>query len=225
MYDLWYSFGTAIMSPGLLTRLQGLEPEFQLVTRTITETADPEPTGMYDPPLTDDTFAGVLDSDSTTDVRKAIWTYLTQAQTSPTRSIPPVSIYTAGKFCQLLNVPTTDFFEDIIANANAVYKDALGDYDPDTFTPGFPAFLGVCLVDSKLSGKVANPADADLTEAIGEFGINPDPASPERTVIASFTGDKRFQPLQRSLLNEGPWRTSCADQFLFWVGRSEHAVM
>jgi len=126
MYDLWYSFGTAIMSPGLLTRLQGLEPEFQLVTRTITETADPEPTGMYDPPLTDDTFAGVLDSDSTTDVRKAIWTYLTQAQTSPTRSIPPVSIYTAGKFCQLLNVPTTDFFEDIIANANAVYKDALG---------------------------------------------------------------------------------------------------
>jgi len=170
---------------------------------------------------TNDKTAGVLDPKSTTNVRLAIRSYLKQIPSSP-----PVSIYTAGKLCVLLNVPTNQFFTDNMALASAAYKDALAN-NPANFTPGFPAFLGLCLIDGVLSTKVADPADMGLIEAIGEFGINSDPTKPEWNVIDKFVGHPKFQEAQGSLLNDAntSWRPNCGDQFFFWVGANEHAIM
>ncbi len=239
MYDLWFTIGAAVMDPNLVTDLLGKAPVFNIVSRLIVEWSDlPLPKGAFYPPASDSITAGVLDATSTATIRKEIRTYLENNPVPQHSPIPPISIYTAGKMCQLLNVPDNKRFLQVLGpttdnpptGLNQAYKNALAAVvgsNPANFSTGFAGFLGLLAIDNRLAGKVDTPGDPDLIQAAKEFGLSNDATSNERKVLAAYATDPAFTTAQSLLTNgtDGPWRTSCGDQFLFWSPQNAHAIM
>jgi hypothetical protein len=221
MYDYWFTIGSGIMDTGLLVAINAVPPVFNLVDRTISETV-----GGVTTTLPKNATAGLLVKDPTTNVRLAIWNFLKQSPAVRPFPVPPISILTAGRFCQFLTVAAIGY----AANnnlANQAYTAALQGADPGTFSPGFPAFLGACLIDSTLATKVAtnNLLDPDVQTAVTQFGIDTSPQSNEWPVLTRFAADGNFVTASGNLLNGATWATGCLDQFLFWVGKNEHAIL
>jgi hypothetical protein len=215
MYDLWFSLGVAVMDPTLVTDIDAAGPVFTRVTRVITE----KPSGWT---FTNATTAGLLQAGPTVAVRKAISAHL---QKNP--AAPPVSIYTAGKWSQLLTVSGT--FRQYLSTANAAYVAALGGAAPN-FSPCFPAALGLCLLDTTFSGRfVKNPpnlADPDFVQALDEFDLNSNPNSPEFRTISAFA--RGMAIAQNQLLVTSPeaeWADLCPDQRDYWDPQNDRAVI
>jgi hypothetical protein len=243
MYDLWYTIGRAIMDPGLLNAVQtaitaaeagdaasGIAPApaFQRVTRRITEFDDAgTQTFLANKPYT----SGLLSKSATTGVpgattgvRGAIWDWMSAnpvAAANPPLP-PPISVYTAGRFCQFLKVNQFDFVNRI-AQANAAYQGALQGADPSTFSERFPAFIGCCLIDGELAGKAATPADPTTQIAATQFGMNT--ASPE-WAVATRTAHGLLA-VRNALLSDpnGDWSSLCPDQFDFWEPQNARAII
>jgi len=219
MYDFWFSLGAAIMDPTLINVVNAAGPVFNRVTREIIET---DSTGAVTFQETNTLTAGLIDVTATTTVRGAIASF---TQSNP--AAPPVSVYTAGKWCQLVAVTTINFAQDI-GLANQAYVASLGANQTTTFSSRFPAFLGVCLIDGGMVSRLLNPAASpDLPEALAEFGISSDPTSIERTTISAFVANTNFQTASGNLLNSPgtPWDFGCLDQFFFWAGENERAII
>jgi hypothetical protein len=222
MYDFWFTLGSAIMNPALLDAINAVPPVFNLVDRTITETVGGKQTFKY----ANKTTAGLLDQESTCLVRDAIWNFLSKNPAVPSKSgPPPISIYTAGKFCQLLTIPMISFAVNV-GLANTAYTDSLKGALPGAFSERFPAYLGVCLVDTTLQAKLAAPPpDVDVDNSVAQFGI--DKGGTEWPVITGFAADPNLAKATGSLLNvpNGPWLKTCDDQFLFWEANNERAIL
>lgn len=212
MYDFWFTLGRAIMRIDLLDVIEKTAHFERLRERDIIET------DMHGArkTLTNTVSAGLLQPDPTTAVRKAIRKYYVDHHVA---GAPPVSIFTAGRFSQLLQVPAIGFRKNVEL-AGQSYRNALQGHS-ERFTNGFVAFLGLCLVDSIITTEFANPSDPDLLDAIQEFGIDP----LELPNIVRYIGDEPFQKAQSDLLNGSGWPCGCLEQFRFWKGKNEHAIL
>jgi hypothetical protein len=218
MLDFWFTLGSAVMDPNLLTVVENAKPSFLQVNREIRENGAIV--------IANNPASGLLGDNAanpaTTRVRLAIRGYLKKNSASP-----PISIYAAGKLSQLVQVPQIKF-RDNIKLANNAYVQACGmanvANDPKSFSPQFPAFLGLCLVDASLS-VLFSSGGADLDEVIEEFGVNPDPAQPDLKVMNQTLTFKSagattpdFVTAQNDLLNGLAWQGGCREQIIFWTG-------
>jgi hypothetical protein len=219
MYDLWFTLGSAIMDPGLLDAVENSGPVFQRVERRTTE-----PTTGFDEINT--TTAGLLQSQPTTSVRQAIAAFLRTKSVTP----PPVSIFTAGKLCQFLTIPEIGIREAIGAGNTAFQKVAQASAPLKAPSQGFVAILGLCLVDPGLVFLIKNPdqdADASAHGAAVEFGLS----AFEWGIIGRFVTQSDFAGGQQRLFNTpqfaafDPWIRCCGEQFVFWNGQNDRAVL
>ena len=141
-------------------------------------------------------------------------------------SAPPISLYTAGKFCQFLTVSAYDFKANIKL-ANSAYQ-AVAKGLSGTRSPNYPAFLGLLLIDSGLTDSLGATsfAPTPANQALTEFQIS------NASEITSFqtlaTSASSFRTAQANLLGgvgtDTTW-TSCREQFLGWSVHTDAMVI
>ncbi len=227
MYDLWYSLGTAVMNPALITTISTAiqnagKPCFNLLkSRLFTEVQPDGSTTL----ILNKTTAGLLDLDVLPAVRAAIRTFF---QAAP--GAPPVSLYAAGKLSQFLAVDVIDSqsvhgkldFSDIINLANQAVTAVGGGAN---VSAAFTALLGLCLIDETARSVTAGNA-APKPAVLNEFGLA---NVGEIARITSIVGHPNFMDAQKSFL-EGDNNTwdpseSSSEQFFTWAGgHNERAV-
>jgi hypothetical protein len=225
VYDFWFTLGTAIIDPGFLAVIKnpanGITANFHFVERVVVELDGENAIHRHGP------SAGLLEEASTTAVRLAMANYIKGAP-----GAPPVGIYAAGRFCQLVNIPTFDSnhtpadgnFDKIIALAHNAWVSALG-ASPVPAIPAFRAFLGLCLCDQNLVFDFAAPTPA-LIEAASEFGITVG-TSPAWTIASACVSHPDFSAGARLFMlgDLDPWDDAPTfEQAFFWKGRSEFAI-
>jgi len=237
MYDFWFTLGSAVMDAGIFTNIQTAiknsnTPPFTLLTsRRIVEV------GGKGFDKTNTKTAGLLSSvmpDFATDtIRQLIRSYI-----QGNKNAPPVSIYTAGKFSQLLAIKWIDSvkqidFPKIMTLANTAFVKAAKGATAGALPPNFPAIIGLCLLDNAVATLIATsiPGTADgatLAAFMLEFGISKDAASPERMILTSYVTDQANFGLASGTLQQGdstPWQDLCGDQYFFWDTQNERAVL
>jgi hypothetical protein len=152
---------------------------------------------------------------------------------------PPIGIYTAGRFCQLVSIPLFDSktpntsFLDIMKKANAAYINATTTGKSNL--PAFPAILGLTMMDSFLTDAIRKPdtgtavvSPADLVEILGEFGVKI--PSGDFTILQNFVNDQGFKDAVGLLMGgagpEDPWADAgtTLEQMVFWTGKTEYAI-
>jgi hypothetical protein len=235
MFDLWYATGAAIMFPELLDAFeaQGVaagtavgEPLFYPVPsiqfcdggKPNAPIVNPNLKNQIagNPPVIAD--SGFIVASIIDEVRVAIKDLVHERFPFA----PPISLYTAGKLCQVLTVKAFDW-KNNIKLANQGYQAAVKSL-PTKRSPNFPAFLGVFLLDpgltNSLSGAQGPPTAAQ--QALAEFQIT-DPGE-----IAAFqslvTPGNSFINAQAKLLGPPTW-TTCREQFLAWSGHTDAMVI
>jgi hypothetical protein len=218
MYDTWYALGYAISTssigtPGLLktiTDITDATPAFvKLKARIFTEVKADGSSYV----IVNNRTAGLLDMNVTANVRKTIHGAL------PAGS-PPVSYYTAGKFCQFLTIGLIDSankrgFKEIIYLANGVYAAQVGGA---AVSSGFLALVGLSLIDTTARGVLAGSV-APKPDLLSEFGVS---NAQEITMITNISKDATFQAAQASLItgDGNTWdpNEGCSEQFFSWDG-------
>jgi len=232
MYDFWYSLGAAVVDPGLLDAISKARPEFTFVERTVVEKVGANWFARSGP------RTGLAERDSTTRVRVAIAKYL-KVKNFPMP--PPIGIYSAGRFCQLMNIPffqsteTNSTFRNIIRLTHQAFTEASA-AAPAPALATLPAALGMCLLDGQISGgirKLPKPGSISvkaLEQILGEFHI--DLSGPHGRLLKLFVKDPQFKSAVNFLMagDENPWdRTgNTLEQAVFWIDdgslRGEHVV-
>jgi hypothetical protein len=223
MYDFWYALGVAAIKPRLLDAI-AKEVKFDFVTRKIIETDQ----SGHKTVLPKGPNTGLLEYAATTSVRRTMARFVKKF--SP--SAPPIGIYCAGRFCQLMRIchfasqhPNDSKFTDIIKLANKAYIKAL-DGGPKSAMPTFPAFLGLCLMDGNFVFDFKRPTKK-LKEAVSEFGIRVGNASREWQIATAFVKTAEFQTATQYLMagDSNPWQAHITlEQIYFWPTFSEHAI-
>jgi len=240
MFDLWYATGAAIMFPQMLDdvisksnaislaagRPAGAPLFYHSPTIQFCDGQNPnvpiknpnigDPVAATAPIIQD---AGFIVSAIIDDIRGAIKD--TVHQWFP--FAPPISLYTAGKFCQILTVPAFDI-KNNISLANQGYQTAVQNL-PAKRSPNFPAFLGVYLMDSGLTTSMAGGSPS-VQEALAEFQIT-DPG--EISAFAALAKPGKFLKAQSNLLGgvagaAAVW-THCREQFLAWSPETDGMVI
>jgi hypothetical protein len=232
MYDFWFTLGAAaIYHPDLVHNQINPYAAFDFVPRRVIEFSNGDFQIRFGP------STGLLRRDAATTVRLKIAAYL---QSKFGVNAPPVGIYTAGRFSQLVKIPKFDSkdpkstFDSIMANANTAYAVAIG--GGVTKSPKFPAALGMSLVDGQVAGPIQNyaalpPADqATIAEILGEFQIAI--PSADFTILQAFVTNASFTLATQLLMvgDQNPWadQGNTPEQMTFWPPdttlKGEHAV-
>jgi hypothetical protein len=230
MYDFWYALGTSIIDPDLLKAIQGAPPFFEFCPRLTIVTKNGQPALRHGP------STGNLKSKPTSDVRIAISAYLRKISSSA----PPVGMYCAGRFCQLINIPRFQSTNDksslhhIIDHFHTAYLYALNGGQPSTL-PAFPALVGLCPCDGNVVNAMqqypgGDPGSrAEVMEILGEFGIRQfDDGNRDWYIIRRFVNSPDFS-IGTTLFMGGdnnPWfeTGNTLEQSMFWNGTSEYAI-
>ncbi len=223
MFDLWHTLGTILVFPtefftasDALTASVG-RPLFENVPLVYSEERDAQgiAIGAQGSKYSYvNKVGGNLDGNITTAARTMLATFLSNHY-GPLA--PPVGIYTAGKFCQMLTVPSFDFKSSMTAFANA-FKAAGGvAISP---SPCFLALVGASLIDASLAAVLIDPSDPRRAAIYQEFRVT----DTEKAVLSAFIHDKKFGDTQKKFLEDPPDWDCCSGQFLFWVGHNEHMV-
>jgi hypothetical protein len=235
VYDFWYSLGAAVMQPDMVPSIEAKNPKFKFVKKTMTVTEldgttpatnlDGTPVAITITPAT-----GLLEKASTSEVRDVI-----AAAVGKLPAAPPISIYTASRFCQMLNIKefnpqTKKNFLTIMADAGSAYAAVLKAAGGVVLSPGFPAFIGMCLLDNALFSLIPAPANANplkdpLAKFVAEFGINE--GSAEWMVMKNLKLQKGFADASEELMlgEDNPWLCGCGDLSLFWPAHSEYTLV
>jgi hypothetical protein len=203
MTDLWYTYGAMVADPGLLKAIGDAKPLFPLIGMTVTEQVDGQPNATYTRPA-----AGFLDALSTTNVRQAIHTYVTK---NPRSGAPPISLYTAGKFCQLWN--TLPSLTKLITDANGAFTKAGG--NAATSSAALLTIIGLCLLDTTFITENVLPPD-EVANTAAEFGL--DPKGAEWQILQTLVRDPVFGDAHTELFTAGCWKgiQACAEVFVFY---------
>jgi hypothetical protein len=238
MFDLWYATGAAIMFPEIFDevvsggnaagvaagRAAGAPlfyhvPAIQFCDDQRVPVVNPNNPAPGNAPLITD--SGFIVADIIDDVRVAI----KDAVHSRFAFAPPISLYTAGKFCQILTVPAYNLRTNI-SLANQGYQTVVKNL-PTKRSPNFPAFLGVFLMDPGLTASLSGAVGATTTaqNALAEFQIT-DPGEISAFQNLAKPGD--FMTAQSNLLGNvaGPptW-TTCREQIVGWSPRTDGMVI
>jgi hypothetical protein len=219
MYDFWYALGTAVIDPAFLNDLLVTgQPQFTPVpVRVITEQ---DGTGAQTAAFTNKTTAGLLEINSCTAFRNYVRQRIIQFSTAA----PPISIYTAGRFSQLL-CATKIGFKNLIGKLTTLYKSKSGNSHP---AAAFVAAIGVCIIDQRLATQVALYPGQPIAQAFFvEFGIT---SSTDQTFLSGFCGNQAFTDVQKALLKgtastDTPWQDICPDQYLYWAPQNDRAII
>jgi hypothetical protein len=238
MFDLWYTTGAAITFPEILDEVtakgnaagiaagrndgdplfftipaiqfsNGGTPNVPILNPNI-----PNPAAAVAPVIRDSGYI-------VRDIIGAVRTAIKDSVHKRFPFAPPISLFTAGKFCQLLTVTLFDF-KNNVRLANQGYEAAVTNL-PAKRSPNFPAFLGVYLMDSSLTGAVsgATGPTTEAQKALAEFGIT-DPG--EMAVFGTLSQVGPFLTAQSNLLRPPLW-TSCREQFLLWGIQNDAMVI
>lgn len=227
MYDFWFTLGYAAIKPALVGDVEKLA-DFQFVDRVVVEADDSGITTRRGP------STGRLIKGSTTAVRKKIASNL-----SAVPGVPPIGIYTAGRFCQMVSIDQFQSggkntkFRDIMILANTAYK-ATSNYTAKVNT--FPALMGMCLMDGlfvtlilKFVGKKATKGEkTELKEILAEFGVT-STDSDDFKKLAKFVAQKEFKRAVSLLMggngDQNPWDEdgTTLEQLLF-SDKSPYAI-
>jgi len=214
MMDFWTVLGNLVIDyPNLFNIVTNLKPGFTPIVMTVTQIT-------YDNPPKVKTFqkaaAGYLIENDTSNLRDKLSSYV---RTKYGTSAPVISLYTAGKLCQLVN--TFPGFKAALQNANSLVMAATSNNPPATMW--FAALLGACLIDSNLTDAVKDPAQWDIANEFG--GIDPgDEDSEEGQAILSILNSQRsgFANVQRAILAAPSW-DQCKEQLLWYPGFEDAA--
>jgi hypothetical protein len=240
MYDLWYSLGAAVMFPQIIDEVKtkgdaagvaagrpaGASLFFPVQNIQFYDAVNKvpiknpniaDPVGSVTPVINDSGFvvAEIID-DIRSILKNSIHNWFPFA--------PPISLYTAGKFCQFMTVPDYNLTANL-SLANQGYQAAVKSL-PAKRSPNFPAFLGVLLIDPGLSGSLlGNTAPPLIAQnALSEFQVT-DPG--EIGAFQSLVQPGAFMNAHDSLLgslNPASW-TTCKEQFLAWSPRTDGMVI
>ncbi len=197
MTDFWYTFGALTVKPELLDIIGATNPKFQFIPEIIVENNVPFVSKA----------AGFLDKNSTSVVRDVIQNYL--LSNFPDCDIT-VSLYTAGKFCQMWNASLMSL-KTAIPDANTAF---VGANQSLNVTPSkhLLILMGVCLIDDGLTANLTNPSTHDIAK---EFFIMPDSASAEWTLLQNWLADLKFAAAQKNLMTNPTWDFGCIQDFVF----------
>jgi hypothetical protein len=207
MMDFWTVIGNLTMDyPGLLNTAATPMPRFPKISMAVVQVTSDMPPQVK-------TFAkqaaGYLVEGDTNDLRTRLSNY-TRGKYGT--SAPVVSLYTAGKVCQLLN--TFPGLKDAIVYANAMVMDATKSKPPKSMW--FAALLGLCLIDFKLSSMVNDPIHWGIAKEFG--GIDPgDKCSEEGVAIRAVIDHPNFATAQKNILAAPSW-DQCKEQLFFYAG-------
>jgi hypothetical protein len=229
MYDFWYALGTSAIHPRLLDAIEDAHPDFEFCPRLTVVTKNHIPLLLNGP------STGNLIKKPTRDVRMAISAFLRNV--SP--SAPPVGLYCAGRFCQLIRIPkfqqsnAQSSLRHIIDHFHAAYVDALNGGAPSDL-PAFPALMGLCMCDGILTSAMqsypgGDPTDrAEMIEILGEFGIPISGSNRDWAIILSFVSSPKFDFGEEWFMagNANPWfeTGNTLEQSMFWPNKSEYAI-
>ena len=146
---------------------------------------------------------------------------------------PPIGIYCAGRFCQLIKIPqfqvplANTALSDIMTSAHAGYSDALkatGNQPSKLST--FPAFLGLCLMDATFVCHFS-PITNDVKQVASEFGIDVATPGLEWKIATAFVKTPGFTKAVAHLMggNQNPWLSKVTlEQVLWWSNSSQYAI-
>jgi hypothetical protein len=196
MIDFWFTIGAAVEDPGFLTAIAQAAPAFNAMPATLS-------IGGQNIPLP---LAGRLVQASTTFVRQKIRDYLLARYGG---FAPVISLYTAGKVCQLWNMKQ----QDVVVStglANTAFKAVTATQHVSLSQP-LLTIMGACLIDPNLS--LAFQQQQNLSIA-SEFGVIPSINSVEWRVVQGWLNDPHFQPAQNRLLTS--WAHPCHEVMLWY---------
>jgi hypothetical protein len=239
MYDFWFTLGSAIMDASIFANIQTAVTASAFTLLQSRRIVDTDTTGAVIFDKTNTKTAGVLPAPSaagvpsvTDGIRKSIRGFI-----QGNDNAPPVGIYTAGKFSQLLTIPWIDSatrtnFAGVMRLATQAYGNAAAGTRVDELPDTFPALVGLCLIDHAMAGliplsSVTTPDGPALQPVMAEFQISSNPQSLERQILSKFVHDPNFQTAA-TLLQQGdstPWQEVCGEQYFFWDPQNERAVI
>jgi hypothetical protein len=220
MLDLWHTLGTILVFPddffsasdALVKQIGG--PLFEWVPQVYSEERDANGVALSGPFATFvNKVGGNLDKNITTAARSMLAQYVA---THHGELAPPISIYTAGKFCQMLTVPSFDFKNKMNAFVTAFRRAGGTSLSPSRY---FLSLAGVSLLDFDLSATLSDASDPDRLGIYKEFRVT----DPEKAVMTAFVKDPDFIRAQKLLLDPPDW-DSCLEQFSFWAAHNERMV-
>jgi hypothetical protein len=241
MFDLWYATGAVVMFPEILDeistkgdaagvaagRTAGAPLFFHVPTIQFCDgqnpnapLQNPNSNGAAAVPVIRDSGFVVADilEDVRTAVKDAVHKWFPFA--------PPISLYTAGKFCQILTVAAFDFRNNVKV-ANQGYAAAVK-HLPAKRSPNFPAFLGVLFMDAGLSATLSGAAGSATVakQALAEFQITD---AGEVSAFQTLAKPGNFLVAQSNLLGNAspsqPTWTTCREQFIAWSPRTDAMVI
>jgi hypothetical protein len=207
MTDLWYTYGAMVADPGLLAAIGNANPIFQLIDMDVTETVTGQPANTYNRPA-----AGYLDSTSTTNLRQVIRDYVVANLPA---GAPPISLYTAGKMCQLWNTHQSGL-TDAINDANAAFTRAGG--KAAASSTALLTIVGLSLLDTNFVTRyVLSTKPSVVAATAAEFGLNP--AGAEWKTVQTLVKDTGFGEAYTELINAPCWKgvQACVEVYAFYV--------
>lgn len=207
MMDLWYTYGAMVADPGLLKAIGNANPLFAMIDMTVTEALTGQPASTDDRPA-----AGYLDNTSTTAIRQLIRDYVVKNLKA---GAPPISLYTAGKFCQLWNTHQAGLTKSI-NDANAAFTRAGG--IAANSSPALLTIVGLCLLDSIfISRYLLSTKPSTVAATAAEFGL--DQAGGEWKIVQTLAQDTGFGTAHTELFTAPCWsgKQACTEVFAFYA--------
>ena len=212
MYDMWYTMGVAVIRPALVAAIG--KPNFTFVRRELIER---DSTGAVVFQTNGASTTGNIDKTDSALVRSNIASFVKQY--SP--SAPPIGLYCAGRFCQLVNIakfdtgtPGDTSLQAIVNLFHNAYVLALGS-GPESSLPIFPAFLGLMTFDATLVSEL-NPTSARVQAVLTEFGITA--GSREFQIASQFGAAADFAKAAQWLMegDSTPWDDNPTEEPIFY---------
>ena len=231
MYDFWYAMGVAVITytndptrlPNLLHDIANAAtaPAFDFARRLIIDMPGGVPAFRQTAEST-----GTLQQAPTDDVRTAIAASVKRFSAAA----PPIGIYCAGRFCQMVKIPAFSnnagsSFADIVRLANTAYTSALAPDTPAALT--FPALIGLLMLDSAFAREVPAPTARTL-QVLTDFGILT--TSPDYRIASRFVTDAagNYAAATKLLMAESlsPWTRGgvTSEQVFFDPEKTKYAV-
>jgi len=187
---------------------------FRQIAKVVSEEQDSKGMAVAGTTFTN-LVAGTVDSNTTTAIRQALRDFNMRHFPQTT---PPIGIYAAGSFCQMLTVPSFKFETNMRSFAKVF--EAAGwnsDMQPSQY---LLALAGVSLLDAELSGVLADASDPRQARVHKEFQIT---SGAEKELLTKFTKAPEFGETQGSFLSVPNW-IRCRQQFFFWAEHNESMV-
>jgi hypothetical protein len=203
MTDFWFIFGAMVIDPTLRDQIVARKPYFERIGATITEISAVTGTSTLAVPA-----AGYLQDPDTTNMRGFLRDWAAPKYKNP----PVISLYTAGKMCQLANTFPLYAIKSI-DSANAVFVSAAKGKLTAPYSTDLATLLGAIFIDHQLASAMLNKTSNGIAK---EFGIDPAGGSAEWDVISTVAGDPGLAAAHTDLFSGRSWVPFCGQVMIYY---------